>query len=141
MSDNLELFGDDEIPADALERLADPEILGKWPQSLSDMLGVIEAAYCRAGDDQAEARRRAFRAVRALASYHGGRVFYLPKGEALDRALRDREIWERFDGKNHDALSREYDLNVVQIYRIIAEQRALARARNQPDLFGGGQHG
>ncbi|MDW7746564.1 Mor transcription activator family protein [Halomonas sp.] len=124
-----------EIPEDALARLQDPEILKKWPQGLSDMVTVITAALRRAGDDETTARERAFRAVRALAQYAGGRSLYVPKGEALDRALRDRDIWERFDGANVTALARQHDLTEVQIYAILAEQRKLARARVQPQLL------
>jgi len=131
--DNLDLgFA---IPEDALERLEDPEILKKWPQGLTDMLMVIEAAHLRAGDDKATARTRAFRAVRALAQFAGGRSFYIPKGEALDRALRDRELWERFDGSNVSELATWAHLTEVQVYAILAEQRKLARARIQPGLF------
>lgn len=131
--DNLDLGF--EIPDDALERLEDPEIIKRWPQSLADMLMVIESAYRRAGDDDETARMRAFVAVRALAIFHGGRIFYLPKGKQIDRALRDREIWERHDGHNVAELAREFELNEVHIYRILAEQRKLARKRHQPDLF------
>ncbi|ACL72733.1 putative phage transcription regulator [Thioalkalivibrio sulfidiphilus HL-EbGr7] len=124
-----------EVPADALEQLQDPEITKKWPQALTDMLMVIEGAYRRGGDDEQTARARAFVAVRALAHYHGGHIFYLPKGQQIDRALRDREIWERHDGANVAELAREFELNEVRIYKILAEQRKLARARRQPDLF------
>tara|TARA_B100000700_G_C15038220_1_gene853875 strand:+ start:770 stop:1207 length:438 start_codon:yes stop_codon:yes gene_type:complete len=132
-TDNLEMF--DELPDDALEHLQDPEITKRWPQSLTDMLMVIEAAHRRAGDDAESARERAFRAVRALAHFHGGHIFYLPKGRQIDRALRDREIWERHNGANVSELAQAYDLNEVRVYKILAEQRTLARRRSQPDLF------
>ena len=135
--ENLDMF-EGEIPEDALERLEDPEIRAKWPQTLTDMIGVIEGVYLRAGDTPEAARRRAFRAVRALAGYMGGRVLYLPKGDSLDRFLRDREIWERFDGTNIDELARRFERTTKQIYQIIAEQRAIQRKRSQPDLFGSG---
>lgn len=131
--DNLDMGF--EVPDDALARLQDPEILKKWPQGLTDMLMVIEAAYRRAGDDQQLARERAFRAVRALAQFAGGRSLYVPQGRQLDRALRDREIWERHDGTNVSELAQRFALTEVQIYSILAEQRKLARARHQPDLF------
>lgn len=131
--DTLDLGFD--IPEDALERMQDPEILRKWPQGLSDMLTVITAALRRAGDDEATARDRAFRAVRALAQYGGGRSLYVPQGHQLERALRDRAIWERFDGTNVSELAAWAKLTEVQIYSILAEQRKLARARLQPELF------
>ncbi|SES15186.1 Transcriptional regulator, Middle operon regulator (Mor) family [Vreelandella subterranea] len=131
-ADNLDLgFG---IPNDALDYL-DPEILKKWPQGLSDMLTVVENAHIRAGDDQKVARRRAFAAVRAISSFAGGRSLYVPQGRQLDRALRDREIWERHTGDNIQQLVADYGISEAQVYSILAEQRKLARARLQSDLF------
>lgn len=131
-ADNLDMFPN--VEGDVLEHL-DPEILKKWPQGLSDMLTVIESTHRRAGDEPKVARERAFRAVRALATFHGGRTFYVPQGRQLDRALRDREIWARHTGHNVAELSQAYHLTEVQIYSILAEQRKLARARYQSDLF------
>lgn len=131
--DNLDMGF--EIPDDALDQIKDPEITKKWPQALTDMLSVIEAAYRQRGDDDKTARTLAFIAVRALAHYHGGHIFYLPKGEQIDRALRDREIFECFNGTNVSELASKYNLNDVRIYKILAEQRKLARDRHQPDLF------
>ncbi len=130
----MELFGDD-LPDDLLEHIDDPEILKKWPQGLADMLTVIEAALVRDGQPTETARQQAFLAVRALASYAGGRSLYVPKGEQLDIALRDRQIWEQHNGHNVDALARRYHLTEVQIYSILARQRKLARRRVQPDLL------
>lgn len=131
--DNLDMGF--EIPDDALERLEDPELLKRWPQGLTDMLTVIESDYVRKGAEADKARHLAFIAVRALSQYAGGRSFYIPKGEALDRALRDREIWERFDGSNVSQLAQRYQRTEVQIYAILSEQRKLARRRVQPALF------
>lgn len=131
--DNLDLgFA---VPEDALERLEDPELLKKWPQGLTDMVMVIEAAIVRRGASREQARRVAFVAVRALSQFAGGRSIYIPKGEALDRALRDRELWERFDGSNVSELATWAHLTEVQVYAILAEQRKLARRRVQPELF------
>ena len=132
--DNLD-FGFDEIPKDVLERLPDPELARHWPQSLVDMLQVIEAEYVEIGLEPRIAQRLAFSTLRILAYYHGGQVFYLAKGDQLDRALRDHQIRCEFNGSNHAELARRYDKNVIQIYKILAEQRALHRNRIQPGLF------
>ncbi len=130
--DNLDLgFG---IPANALDHL-DPEILKKWPQGLSDMLSVVESAHILAGDEPQVARHRAFSAVRAISRFAGGRSLYVPQGRQLDRALRDREIWERHRGDNMAQLVQDYGLTEAQIYAILAEQRKLAQRRVQPKLF------
>lgn len=130
--DNLDLGFN--IPADALDYL-DPDIIKKWPQGLSDMLSVVESAHIHAGDEPKTARRRAFSAVRAISRFAGGRSLYVPQGRQLDRALRDREIWESHRGDNMAQLVQDYGLTEAQIYAILAEQRKLAQRRVQPKLF------
>lgn len=131
---NGDMFGD-EIPADALEHMLSPEMRAKWPEALANLVDVITAAHQRAGEDMDSARTRALITVRALSIYAGGRPLYLPKRGVLDRALRDREMWERYTGNNVDALADAYALTRVGVYKILGEQRALFRNRIQPMLF------
>lgn len=131
---NGDLFGDD-VPADALEHMKDPEIRGKWPKALADLVEVIEASMIRAGDAPELAQRRAFVIVRALSHYAGGRQLYIPRGDTLERALRDRQIWGKYTGKNIEDLAAEFGLTTITVYSVIAEQRVLHRKRIQPSLF------
>ena len=87
------------------------------------------------GKRQHAARRQAFIAVRAISRLAGGRSLYIPQGHHLERALRDRALWELYDGNNIDELVSRAGISAVQVYNIIAEQRKLARARHQSDLF------
>ncbi|WP_341536404.1 Mor transcription activator family protein [Aeromonas veronii] len=65
----------------------------------------------------------------------GGRAYYIPTGDHLKAALRDRAIWDEFNGRNIDQLARKHGLSVPQTYAVVAEQRQLTRLRYQPDLF------
>lgn len=135
LDQNLALFND-KLDDSMLDHMDDPEILAKWPQGLTDMLSILESAFRRDGASHEDARRRAFRAVRALSTFAGGRSHYIPKGDQLETALRDREIWERHNGTNVAELAQAYHLTEVQIYSILARQRKMIRARLQPGLFG-----
>lgn len=115
--------------------LDDAEIRHAWPQSLVDMLDVVADAHVRKGMDPAAARDYAFTAMQALAEYHGGRMWYLPFGEGIALAIRNKRIWHAFKGDNVHALAREFDLSEMAIYNILREQRALHRRRVQPELF------
>ena len=53
------------------------------------------------GDNRQQARKL----VAALAHYMGGRSYYLPSGDRLMNALRDDQIYSRFDGRNVEQLS------------------------------------
>ncbi len=83
--------------------------------------------------DLAKAQARKLALVQA--HYMGGRAYYIPTGDHLKAALRDRAIWDEFNGRNIDALARKHGLSVPQTYAVVAEQRLLARRRLQPELF------
>lgn len=101
-------------PVDLLERggdvLADKS---RWPQRLVELYDVLFAYARKAGfDDEATARDASARAV-LIADDLGGSVVYLPRGDALRKAVRDSEAYRRHDGRNTDALAREYGMTTT----------------------------
>ena len=70
-----------------------------------------------------------------IANYLGGRPVYLPRGDALKRALRDRRIWRDSGKVSPDDLATREGLCMQQVYKIIGEMRALEKRRRQPGLF------
>ena len=84
----------------------------------------------------ADARRAqlALQMTDALRAEIGGTQPYLSKGVRFDLSLRDRQILDEFNGRNHDMLARKYDLTPRQIYSILDEQLRLERARRQGTL-------
>ena len=132
---NRDLFEGDPLELDADLAALPVELERIWPKLLVDMLEVARAALTDAGANDERAREIAIIVMRALARYHGGHSFYLPKGEALEEALTHYRIWQEFGTLSVRELSLKYDMTEVHIYRIYARQRALARARVQPDLF------
>lgn len=133
---NGELF-DDALPDDVLDHLGDPEIRARWPEALVTMMEVARLALVRELEDEQLARRLSAIAVRALAKYHGGRMFYLPKGDELDRAIRDKRMWDVYDGTRSKVLqlADEHGLTEQQTYAILNRQRAIHRKRIQPSLL------
>ena len=131
---NAELFTDLPMPA-SLDDVLPVEIEDAWPQLLTDMLQVVQAAYADAGAQPEQARELAFVAMRALARYHGGRTFYLPRGETLEQAIRNVRMWDEFNGKNVGELCSRYKLTEQRVYQVLAEQRALRSRKIQPALF------
>jgi Mor family transcriptional regulator len=132
-----DLFPDEQIPDDVLDHLDDPEVRSRWPRDLAAMLDVLEAELGRHVDDETQARRLAAVAITALAEYHGGRMFYLPKGDGLALAIRDRQMWETYRCNRDDVqrLAAEHGLTEQQVYAILRRQRAIYRRRIQPDLL------
>ncbi len=134
-----ELLPEAKIPDDALEHLDDvpADVRKKWPKDLVAIIDMLIATYERMGYPQEEAHRLTLGTVKELALYCGGRYFYLPKGDVLDRAIRDRNLYKDWsdNGILPNELATKYRLAVQHVYRIIKEQRMYHARRVQPDLF------
>lgn len=124
---------DPEAAAAQAEALADATERGRWPLRLVELADIAEAALAR--HPGATTREQAERLVMEIANYLGGRPVYLPRGDALKRALRDRRIWRDSGKLSPDELSTREGVCLQQIYKIIGEMRALEKRRRQPGLF------
>lgn len=107
----------------------------KWPSSLATIVDVLTAMWEREGKGLDDAIRHAQQAALAIAEHQGGRPVYLPRGDRLRQALRDRHIYLLHRGNNADALAERFGLTLRHIQRIYAEQRAIQIAQRQPRLF------
>lgn len=142
MADQQDMLGD--ASTEDLQRLLEedkalPETQRRWPQDLVAILRLVEGVLVRRGMAKAPAFAAAAEAALEMAQYGGGRMLYLPVGHRLKLALRDAEIWRRFDGRNHHALAQEFGLTVVSIYEVLREQRALHQRKHQGQLFDKGE--
>lgn len=132
-----DMFGlpDDENMRKAIMD-AEPDGLSgsKWTKTLVEYVQVLERLYVRQGKTEADAFKQAAASVLELAEHRGGKVEYLPRGDALRTALRHAEIYRRGNGKNHDALADEFGISVIQVYRIQKQQHKLHVKKVQPAL-------
>ncbi|MGN5208101.1 Mor transcription activator family protein [Aeromonas veronii] len=139
MEQNQDLFADDHSSlgqlVDRLDQIPASELTAKWPKALSELVDVLACELVRGGMAQEHAKAQARKLALVQAHYMGGRAYYIPTGDHLKAALRDRAIWDEFNGRNIDQLARKHGLSVPQTYAVVAEQRQLTRRRYQPDLF------
>jgi Mor family transcriptional regulator len=140
MEQHQDLFADDHASlgqlVDRLDQIPASELTAKWPKALSELVDVLACELIRGGMEPDLAKAQARKLALVQAHYMGGRAYYIPTGEHLKAALRDRAIWDEFNGRNIDQLARKHGLSVPQTYAVVAEQRQLTRRRYQPDLFG-----
>lgn len=117
--------------------MQDPTVLSRWEGSLREMVEIAEAKLLVEIKPGIEAAELARHVVFAICSVMGGKVVYLPRGDALKRALRDAKIYRDWKDNNTPIpdLVSKYDLANQTIYDIIRRQRALHR-KSEPDLFG-----
>ncbi|MCB1621886.1 MAG: hypothetical protein KDI44_14250 [Thiothrix sp.] len=99
------------------------------------LLDCATATGQRLGMPDEQAERYALETVRDMAALLGGCQFYLPKGEALGRALRDREIYRLAGRVSAEALAQRYQLSMKQVWQIQREQTALHVKDVQRVLF------
>lgn len=110
---------------------ADKASHANWPATLAQMMDVTCAALERGGVNAERAEALARIAVIAQAHYIGGRSLYLPRGKALETALRDDAIWRASRRGNTLELAQQYGLSDRAIQMIVRRQTLLHRARVQ----------
>lgn len=98
-----------------------------WPRTLVEMTDVIEHRMTRDGMSPDEAARLSCNIIAELSNYFGGRQFYLPRGEKLERSLRDAEVFKLSGRVKVLEISERFNLTQAQIYNIIKKQRELRR--------------
>lgn len=136
MTDQADMLPGAEDPRSLIGRDLGDIAQHKWAPLLAEIYDSVEAAFRRGGHDEAGAAKLASTAVAAVAFSIGGRVVYIPRGDRLKTALRDNEIHSRWQrGAVPEQLAEEYEVSVIQLYRIIAEQRKLHLAKTQGRLF------
>lgn len=134
-----ELFEQDKDLDDLLNNAEDIELSSvAWPQTLAELVSIFKDEMTSGAVklDEEKAIKLAKRLVARQAHHMGGRQFYLPRDERLRKAMRDIELWNRWNGRNVAELQRRFELTAQQVYAIIREQRQMERDRRQAKLFG-----
>jgi Mor family transcriptional regulator len=92
----------------------------KWPESLLRMREVLTCHFPDVNDNKIDEVLIDL-CDRAI----GGGQEYMAKSDHVKRMLRDRQLWEAFNGNNHNELARRFNLTTRQVYSILEEQREL----------------
>ncbi|WP_323905339.1 Mor transcription activator family protein [Aeromonas veronii] len=139
MEQHQDLFADDHTSlgqlVDRLDQIPVSELTAKWPKALAELVDVLACELVRGGMVPELAKAQARKLALVQAHYMGGRAYYIPTGDHLKAALRDRAIWDEFNGRNIDVLARRYKLSAPQIYAIISSQRKIQLECRQQRLF------
>jgi Mor family transcriptional regulator len=65
----------------------------------------------------------------------GGVATYIPRGIGYDLSVRDREMFQKFNGTNYHELAREYGLTEMRVRQIMDHVLRIERAKRQQTLF------
>lgn len=122
-------------PAELATAAVEEGLPSRWPRVLAQLADVVELQLRGAIPDDVERLTAATRIVVGIAQYQGGRSVYLPRGDALKTALRDREIYHlSTKGWPIPRLMQRYGLTERRLYAVIQEQTRLEIDRLQPSL-------
>ena len=121
--------------ADAAESLPDDRL----PAQVREIADLCADELRRAGLAEPDARRLGVRLAGRLARELGGATYYWPKGDALERAVRDLSVWAEHDGTvdgpaGIKALARKHGITTVWVWAIIRRERARHIANVQHPL-------
>ena len=117
----------------ALERLLDPGYPETWGEIVACLYLQLRMRPALVPDDAAAAAL-ALALAEGLRAELGGSQPYLAKGASFELSVRDREILAKFNGRNHDALAREFGLTPRQIYNVVDRRIREDVARRQGTL-------
>ncbi|MDP3875869.1 MAG: Mor transcription activator family protein [Methylobacter sp.] len=104
-----------------------------YPEKLIEMHQLLCVELAKLA--QPDVAGIAFCVTETIRAHYSGTPLYFPKGEAYLQHQRNLEIFQKFDGSNHDALHREYGLTTKEIYRIVKRMYASELAKRQMRLF------
>lgn len=107
----------------------------KAPELINHLYVKIKNAGKAANLDDFQARQLASNVATEIARDFGGAVLYIPKGILLPLSGRDWQIWQEFNGKNHNELALKHKVSVQWVYKIIKRVQQEEVAKRQGSLF------
>lgn len=141
MDGQIELPGTGIGPGVSPDELIEQDILDptgdKWPPLLAQMVTATEAGLIKAGATTDQAAEFAVAAVLAIGDFVGGKLVYIPRGTRLVTALKHARAWRMWKGNNIEEIMAYLGVTQVRAYAVLAQQRALHKAKVQRSLFDG----
>ena len=119
--------------ADLFESLPTPR--SNYPELLNHLADSVCSIAMEFGIDRCVSEQIGHEVAVKMATDFGGQNVYIPIGLTFKLHQRDLEIFNQFNGNNHNELARINKICVQRIYKIIKAVRAREIARRQGGLF------
>lgn len=106
-----------------------------YPELLSDLADQVALKLVEHGVELEKSADIGFAVAEHVRANWSGQSLYLPKGVQYQLSRRDAEIFEQFNGTNHELLARRYNLTVMRVYQILKAVKAEMIKKRQNSLF------
>ncbi|GKW15251.1 DNA-binding protein [Pectobacterium carotovorum subsp. carotovorum] len=94
-----------------------PELLVELSQHVADTVKTVTEL------DPQTAELVGNAVAKHMMTVWGGQNVYFPMGISWRASQRDLQIYEEFDGRNHSALAKKYNVSLQWIYKIVRTMR------------------
>lgn len=105
------------------------------PELVTDLQDQVAARLTELKIDPASAHAIGVQVAEYITSNWGGQLIYIPKNHSGQLSARDLEIWDKFNGRNHAQLAKEYNLTVQHVYRVVKMMQERENEKRQNKLF------
>ncbi|MBS9777612.1 MAG: DNA-binding protein [Gammaproteobacteria bacterium] len=106
------------------------------PEILVDLAGVASRIAIESLDmDKDIAEEFGIDVAVSMAKNWAGQQLYIPSNLKFNLSMRDRQIWDEFNGFNQNQLAKKYGISVPWVYKIIKRTREAIHKESQPSLF------
>lgn len=106
---------------------------GRWSAVLREVAEVLESLFRRRGRDADSAAADADAVACELATYFGGRNWYLPRNLKEICAVRDAAIAREANGQNTRELAQRHGVTERRVQMIVKAERERRRRENGLD--------
>ena len=103
------------------------------PELVTDLQDQVAARLTELKIDPVNAHAIGVQVAEYITTNWGGQLIYIPKNHSGQLSVRDLEIWDKFNGRNHAQLAKAYNLTVQHVYRVvkIMQERELEKRQNK----------
>lgn len=106
------------------------------PELIKDLADTVAHVATKHYDfDALMANKLGVDVALAFAEQVGGTQVYIPISSSVRISERDMQMYEKFDGSNHNQLAKEFGCSVAWVYSVVKRVKKLLQDKNQPKLF------
>ena len=106
------------------------------PELIKDLAStVVYVADKHYGLTPMQANKLGIDIALAFAEQAGGTQVYIPISLSIKITTRDLEMYEQFNGSNHNQLAKEFGCSTAWVYTVLKRVREKMKTLNQPELF------